>query len=47
MSPLQLGPWSIVGLDSHEDDTPKALVDEQRRHELVRVWQQQQAQFAR
>jgi Icc protein len=46
MSPLQLGPWSIVGLDSHEDDTPKALVDEQRRHELVRLWQQQQAQFA-
>jgi Icc protein len=46
MSTLQVGPWSIVGLDSHEDDTPKALVDEQRRHELVRLWQQQQTRFA-
>lgn len=46
MSPLQVGPWSIVGLDSHEDDTPKACVDDQRRQALVRLWQQQKTQFA-
>lgn len=46
MSPLQVGPWSIVGLDSHEDDTPKAFVDDLRRHELTCLWQRQQTQYA-
>lgn len=46
MSPLQVGPWSIVGLDSHEDDKPKALVDDEGRREFASLWQQQQTQFA-
>lgn len=31
MSPLEVGAWSIVALDSHEDDAPRALVTEADR----------------
>lgn len=41
MEPLQLDQWSIVGLDSHADDVPKAQVDDKRRHDLLQRWQQQ------
>ena len=31
MAPLEVGPWSLVALDSHEDDAPRALVTDMDR----------------
>ena len=35
MHPLELGTWSIVALDSHEDDAPAALITEADREQIA------------
>ena len=45
MEPLALGSWSVVGLDSHEDDKPKAHVDEPKREGLMNQWGEQEAKY--
>ena len=46
MAPLQVGAWSILGLDSHVDDEPKGRVDETQRRAFTACWQQQHTAFA-
>lgn len=35
MAPVEVGPWSLVGLDSHEDDAPRALVTDMDRNAVA------------
>ena len=46
MQTLTLGSWSVVGLDSHEDDVPKADIDAAKRDALISHWREQTARFA-
>jgi Icc protein len=46
MQTLTLGSWSVVGLDYHEDDVPKADIDAAKRDALVSHWREQTARFA-
>lgn len=46
MQSLTLGAWSVVGVDSHEDDVPKANIDDAKRNALLRYWSEQTVRFA-
>lgn len=46
MQSLRLGSWNVVGLDSHEDDAPKANINAAKRDALVNHWREQTARFA-
>ena len=44
--PISLGSWSIVGLDSHQDDVPKAHVDAAKLESLMTQWSARNERFA-
>lgn len=45
MESLTLGDWHVIGLDSHQDDEPKAYIDAAKRKHLIDQWQQQPGRY--